>query len=174
MGDRQPFGKADRSMFGDRIRRRADLREQSGRRSGVEQIAAAALEHLRHQDARGPDMGEHVDLPNVLPDIIAHFRAAAGDDAGIGHEQVDRPDIGFDGFDKGADILCLGHVGPDRHATDVTGNRLRTGQIAVRADDCLCAFRGKAPRHSRSDPAGAAGDYDNLVFQFHFDLVPLE
>ena len=119
-------------------------------------------------------MGQDIDLPDILPDIIAYVCAAAGDDARVGNEQVDRPDIGFDRFDQMADILRQRHVGPDRHAADVIGNRLRTGQIAVRADDCLCAFRGEAARHRRSDPAGATGDYDNLVSQFHFDPVLLE
>ena len=102
------------------------------------------------------------------------FGAAAGDDAGVGHEQVNRPDVGFYGLDQGTDIIRERNIGPNRHPADLVGNRLSACQIAVRADDGLRPFSRKAPRHRRSDPAGAAGDNDDLVCQIHFDPVPLE
>ena len=50
-------------------------------------------------------MGQDIDVPDILPVGVTHFDATAGDDSGVGDEQINRTDIGFDGFDQLADIL---------------------------------------------------------------------
>ena len=68
--ERQVLGKAERGVLGRRIGAAADLRQQPGRRHGVEEIAAAARAHARHQMAGGIDMRHHVDRPAARPAVV--------------------------------------------------------------------------------------------------------
>jgi hypothetical protein len=50
------------AALGHRIRRRADLREQTRRRHRVDEVAIAALQHLRQHGLGRVDMRHHVDF----------------------------------------------------------------------------------------------------------------
>ena len=56
VGDREPLRERDRRVLRHRVRRGAELGEQPGRRRGLEQVAAAALDHAGHEDARRVDV----------------------------------------------------------------------------------------------------------------------
>ena len=67
VGDRQPLREADRGVLADRVRRRADLRQQPGGRGRGEEVAAAALEPAGQQPLRGEHVGARVDVPAPAP-----------------------------------------------------------------------------------------------------------
>ena len=96
-GDGEILGKADGGMLGGRVDGAADLRQEPGRRHGVEEIAAAARLHARHQKAGGENMGHDIDAPCPLPDGdrgaggVGERGIEAGGDAGIGAEEADGP-----------------------------------------------------------------------------------
>ncbi len=92
VGDGQPFGERDRGVLGDRIRRRAQLGEQAGRRGGDDQVALTPRQHARQHRARHVDVTVHVDRPDPRPGVVGGFLAARHDDPGVREEQPDRPE----------------------------------------------------------------------------------
>ena len=68
--ERTAFRKSHRGMFGRRIGRASDLREQARRGNRVEEITAAARLEARDQVPRGVNMRHDVDRPASLPRFI--------------------------------------------------------------------------------------------------------
>ena len=63
VGQRQPLGEGHRGVLGRGVRRVAGRAEQPRRRAGVEQVAAAAVQHPGQHGLGGIDVREHVDRP---------------------------------------------------------------------------------------------------------------
>jgi hypothetical protein len=119
-------------MFSYRIRSRPDLRKQTRRRRGVEQVARAALDHLRQCGARGVDVRHHVDFPNPPPVLVRDlFETRYASDARVRAEEVNGAE-GFVGLcDQGYDVAFAGDVGLDGETVDLIRDCPRRVEIDV-------------------------------------------
>ena len=118
--NRQPFGKCHRRVLGDGIRRRANLRQQSGRGCRLQEITFAGGEHHRQDRARRVDVRHQVDLPDALPLVVrGRVERSRNGNARIRAEQIDAP-VRIDGGSHDAGHIRLEtDVGPDGHAADL-------------------------------------------------------
>jgi hypothetical protein len=81
-----------------------------------------------------------IDLPSLLPGLVRRGGgigriATKPADAGIGAEQVDRPNLGFDRVDQAADVGVLGNVTGERAPTREPGGFNRAGKVQVGRDN---------------------------------------
>ena len=98
--------------------------QQAGGRCGVEQVAAALLEHVRDHVLGGEDLGHHVDVEDLLPLLGGCLDAAVDGDPGVGDEQVDPPEAVDGGRDEVRDVLFAADVGRYREGADRGGPAL--------------------------------------------------
>src|SRR5690606_16231692 len=167
IGQGEPFRQPDRRMLGHGVRRRADLREQAGRRRGVEQVAAAAFDHARHDMARGEDMGHHVDVPYPLPVAVGHLRPAADRDPGVRAEQVDRAFARFHVLDQRPDLVLGSDVDLAGDPADLPGGLGRAVPVDVDADHALGAGCSQAQGEGAADASGRSRHDRDAVPDFH-------
>ncbi len=155
--DRQPLGERDSGVLGDAVGQRGDLRQQAGGGRRVDQISLAALEHLRQQRARSPDVRHHVDAPRFLPRGVGRLRAAAfAGHAGVRDEDVDRA-VRVDRLrDQLVDAVLATRVELDRESADLLGDGLRFREVAIGDDHGARALRVETARERAADPAAAA------------------
>ncbi len=88
-----------------------------------------------------------------------HFTATR-----IGENHVDLRVLLLNSIVKPVDIGQAGHV--TAHARHSATDLLQSGVkrlLAAAGDEDRCAFRGKCRSRRQPDPAGAAGDHNNLV-----------
>ena len=77
-----------------------ELGEQAGGRCGLQQVAAAPLDHLGHEDPGRVHVRHHVHVETELPVLIGGFGAAEHDHPGVRAEEVDRPEAGLGRVDE--------------------------------------------------------------------------
>ena len=166
VGHRQPLGERDRAVLGDRVRARADLGEQPGRRRRREEVARAALQPARHQAPRRVHVRHDVDAERELPALLEADPAA---DAGVRAEQVDRPELRLGAVHQRVDLGAVGHVAPggDRRGADLPGHALGSRGVDVGDDHAARAVLGEAPRERAPDARRRAGDDDDLAGDLH-------
>ena len=167
IGDGEPFGETHGRVLGDRIRRRADLRQQPGGGRGVEQIATAARDHPRHQVARREDMRHQVDVPDPLPLIVGDLGSARDRYSGVGAEQVDRAVVALDPVDETFDFGLDADIDRGGDAADFFCGRGGAVAVEVGADHELGALLMEPARQCAPDSAGRAGHHDAAVFYVH-------
>jgi hypothetical protein len=111
---------------------------------------------------------EHVHPHDPLELLVAEVRErAVRPDAGVGHEHVDRPELGLQLGDRGAELVRVGHV---RH-----GDRAAAGfghhclEVVAGAGDQAHpgALRGGGQRHGAADAARGAGDHRGRSCPLH-------
>ena len=123
-------------MLGDRVRRGAELGEQAGGRRGLEQVAAAALEHARHEDARRVHVRHHVRRRAGPPVVVGGLRPSERAHTGVRAEEVDRPEASLGRVDERAHLRLLRHVARHREGfglagTDLTSNNAEAVFVAI-------------------------------------------
>ena len=138
-------------MLGDRVRRVADLGEQAGGRRGVEQVAAAPLDHAWHQEPGGLHVGHDVDVPHAVPRLVGGLDALGDADAGVGGEQVDRPDLGLGALDDRGEVALVADVGGDVERRRARAVRRRPGSPPGRG-----RRRSRPPRPRRGSARASA------------------
>jgi hypothetical protein len=77
--------------------------------------------------------------------------------AGVVHQQPDRPELGLDLRDRGANCRAVEHVGLHGQRAGVDGGLLQLGGRAGDDRD-VGASRPQLPDDRQPDAAGAAGD----------------
>ena len=163
----QPFTKANRCVLGYPIGGAADLVEQSGCRSGMQEVAAAALGHSRNEMTGRIDMGHDVDFPAGEPLLVGRLLAGAQTHPGVTAKQVDGPDLIFGLCD---DPLDIGFTADIRgHGKTVTHGR-RFGNVVgvdVHRDNLNCPLCDKPLHEGPANTAAGAGDHHNLFVYLH-------
>ena len=163
----EPLCEGQRGVFGDGVRRRTDLRHQAGGRDSLQQIAGTAPGHARQHRARRVDVRLDVDGPDAVPVGIRCLFVAFEEDARVGAEQVDRPVFSFYGANQSADIGLARDIHREGAPANVCCDAGSAGMIDIGNGDELCVCRGEAASQRLPNPGSAAGNYDDLVRQFH-------
>ena len=167
VGDGQPFGERNRRVLGHRVRRRSDLRQESGGRRGLEQVAAAGVEHRREHRACGVDVRHDVHLPCALPISVGGVDpAGASADACVRAEQVDRSERVERRPDRTLHVLLDANIRDDRAPANLARNVLRRGSPIDHYHRPRAVSR-KAPAQRPPNPARPARDDDNGVTNDH-------
>ncbi|MGY4422323.1 hypothetical protein ACVWY2_004772 [Bradyrhizobium sp. JR6.1] len=171
--DREVFRKADRGVLGGRIGRAADLRQQARGRDRVEEVAAAASLHARHQMPCGIDMRHHMDRPAPRPRLVRgaagifRQRIEAAADAGVGAEQRDRTEHALGLVDHVQDVLLLPDIALERGAADRGRDLLGRRMVEVDYHD-LGRTRGVERLAQRlADAIATAGDHHDFTCHLH-------
>jgi hypothetical protein len=114
-------------------------------------------------------MRHDVQLPLLLPGLVAGLDAAFGSSAGVGEEHIDGTEAAFNLFDQADDGRLVGDVKPETEslATETIGRSF--GRLAVSVDQHHgpgAVLYESAP-HGRADPASATGDQGHPVSKLH-------
>src|SRR5580692_11308770 len=97
-------------MLGDGVGHRFERGDQPGGGNGLQQVAFAALHHLRKHGAGGVDVRQNVNIAHAGEVGVADVDIGGGEDSGVGAEQVDVVEAG-DGFRyQPLDLGFLGNV----------------------------------------------------------------
>ncbi len=169
--DSKPLGHRHSGVLGHRVDGRFRMRQQPGGRSGLQQIAFAAFQHLRHDRTRAVHMGHQVDFPQPLPVGVARLQAAAGDDAGVGTQHVDASIVRRRLRDQRLHLRFVRDVGAHGQAAHFGGHGLRLCFVEVGHHDSGRALLREAPHQRRADSRGPAGDDDDLALHLHVRLL---
>ena len=173
IGDREPFRERQRRVLGDRIRRTADLREQPRGRRSVQEVAAAALDHPRHERSRRVHVRHHIDLDAELPLAVGSFLAARDDDARVRAEEVDRPVPGLGDVDERADVAFFGDVARARRARPTSLDHLLQRLVLNVGDhDTAGAFGRKAAGERGADAGRGTGNDDCTCLHTSWTWTP--
>ena len=165
--DREPLRERERGVLGHRIRRAADLREQSRGRRGVQQVAAATIDHAGNEDPSRIDVREHVDTDAALPIAIGRALPARQHDAHVGAEQIDRAEARLSPVDQRADLGLVGDIARHHEPVDVAPDLLERAGLNIGHGHAARAFGVEAARERSPDARGRAGDHDVRVLQLH-------
>ena len=146
-------------------------REDARHRRGVHEVPTAALEHAGQHGARSVDVGHEVHLPLAVPHLVRRRdRVAAGGDAGVGIEEVDRAVRGLRLAHQATHVVLAADVAAHRESADLGRHRARRGFVDVGHHHARPA-RCEAPAHRPPDAAAASGDDCDLVSNLHAFLL---
>ena len=82
-------------------------------------------------------------------------------------EQRDRTVVAFGRVDQRLDVRLFADVDLPARSADLRRNSGGAFAVEIRHRDMLRAVRGKPSRQRAADPARAAGDDDDFVFDLH-------
>ena len=114
-----PFREAERTVLGEGVPHPRRAGDERRRRDGLHQMAAAALDHARHDQLGGPHVRQqvHVDDLAHLIDRGAEVGASIAD-AGVRAEDMDRPERRFGACDEVAHRGGIADIAGDGQAAD--------------------------------------------------------
>jgi hypothetical protein len=166
--DRHPLGERHGGVLGDAVDEGGDLRQQSGGRGGVDEVAVAAGDHLRQQRPRGPHVSHHVDAPGFVKGLVGRLGPAqrAGH-PGVGDEHVDRPVGRARLGDQRLDAVLIPRVELHGQAADLIRDALRSLERHVGHDHGARSLGVDAARQGAADPPCPSGDDNVAVRQVH-------
>src|SRR3954469_22953134 len=105
--------------------------QESRRGAGSHEVALLTGEHSRQRMARYVNGRHHVDRPDALPVSVRRFGATLDGDAGVGAEDVDATECGFDFADESRYVSFARHIALKRSRSDLRGNVLRERAVDV-------------------------------------------
>ncbi len=112
-----------------------------------------------------------MDRPAIGPVLVGRVLVTAPTDAGIGEEDIDRPEMPLRFGDQMADLRLLANVAGDGDALDVLGDGFEPPRVSVGDDDTLGALLRVATRDRLSDSSRRARDDADLVLHLHLLLL---
>ena len=134
-------------------------------------MAAAAFQPVRQERASRPYVRHDVDLPGQVPVVLGRLGSAAGADAGVRAEQVDRAEMGPGRVDERLRAGRGGRVARHGEAADLARHRIARSGVQV-VDHDARAERRESPGHCRADSVTAARDDHAGIVQLHGDKPP--
>src|SRR5262245_51871065 len=173
MGNRNIFCKADRGVFGRRIDRASDLRQETRSRDRVEQISAAARLHPRYKMTGGIDMAHHVDGTGPFAQFlrpgrrIFHARRKAERDTCIRAIKINRSELGLGLLDQRSDLSFLRHIAQYCSTGDATCYGFGCLQANVRNDNLFCASLMECLAQGASDATAPTCHNDRFFGDIH-------
>jgi hypothetical protein len=168
----QRFGEGDQAAFGARINGFAEASDATGIAGDVDDLAAAALHHLRQQCPGQLHRSDEIQRNQFLPQAGCGIPERSGlAPAGAVDEYIRRADLGLNGFREGADRGLVGQIdgkefGLLAFVADSGGGCLALVAVDVAADDRCPRFRQRLCR-CLADAGGSAGNHRDLVFETH-------
>ena len=168
VGDGQPLREPDRGVLRDRVGRGAEVGEQPGGRRGGDHVAGASFGPARNEVSGRPDVVHDVDVPDALPLLVGHLRAARmAADTGVRDEQIDRSVFGFGGLDERLDRGLARDVGDDRRRADLGGGGGQRIGRHIGDDDVGCTLGDEPLGQRPSDAVGSTGDHADCILDQH-------
>ena len=111
-------------------------------------------------------------FPLLLPLFVGGIgQDTACDRTSVTAEQIDRAVSSECLFDKCFDLRLVGHIGSDTFTADLGGYLGYTIGVEIRDHDGASALGQKGSGQRLADTSGAAGDYCNLVLEFHLPTL---
>jgi len=133
----QGLVEADRGVLAGAVVDELRGADETGGGRDRDDVAAVALEHRRQEGARRPEEGERVHRERALDVAVGRVEERLPrHDAGVVHEDVDRPAVGErarrDGGDRGA-VAQVADVGRDGRAAraELRARRLQACGVDV-------------------------------------------
>ncbi len=158
--------------------RAADRIKQTRRRAVVQQVAAPAFGHARHQMTGRPDVGHHVDVQMRCQSLVRHFpppppHAARDQDARVRAEQINRTMSFSTGIDHIRDLLLYANISHRmlRHRFHRQPPLRASSLLRSTQTDFLGPFRSKADGHRLAD--AVAAPVMTMIFILEFHMLPL-
>ncbi len=161
------LGDADDEVLGAAIGGAAGKAGLAGLRGEVDDVAGAAPLHPRERQLHPVHDPVHVDVDHPLRGrVVLLDEPAQRHDPGVVDEHVERAEPLLDLVEKALERVAPGDVEleRDRLAAELRGRLLRELAVEV-ADRDLRALAHQCPRGRLPDPAGPAGDRDDLAPQ---------
>src|SRR5664280_523343 len=177
---RQRAGEGEHGALGCDIGQHARHALIGGARGDVDDLAAAALDHVRYDVADHQIRASHVDRHHAIPQLRVPLVEVSGLERGV-ERRVVHQDVylteAFDGLsDQALDRLLVadveldaGHAICAMAAGDFRGKVLAVGDVG---DHHARAFGGERLRIMPADALGAAGDDRGFSFQSCHTLLP--
>jgi hypothetical protein len=132
-------------------------------------VPPAAFDHAREHGLDRVHSAKHVDLDQALDGLDAgRGERAVRADPGVGDEDVDRPEAGFDGTHGRVDLRTVRHV-RRRHQAPVAEGAVHLVEIVGAAGDepDTCAARDGLGGHGPADTARGARHDDGGSLPLH-------
>ena len=171
--DGEVLGQLDAGGLGHRVGGGSDRQQQAGGGGGLQEVALAPRQHAGQHGPGRVHVGHHVQVPLLLPGVVAGLDAAVRARPGVGEEHVDGAVAFLDLVDEAA-------AAPPRRSRrgrrpSPRPRRCRPGSprprrrlgVAIDEHHRPGALLGEAASDGAADASAPAGDDRDPALQLH-------